>query len=216
MGELEVNIESSEWNDAGTVRMRLVDGKLRIKAKIERPEDNVTEVVAEKKEVCFRPYDRVTVKQDQVIDASHVWLSGNTTENPPFILKKGDAGTVSNVCHPHKTGVAFDQDPAKAVWVNDTLLVKAALLEKLDEDEVSHVVGNLADVLIHSIQDPITLEIFRDPVMASDGFTYERSAMGQLIAGAEESNETLKSPMTMEPLSSVNLSSNHAIRSLVS
>merc|ERR1712129_125455 len=130
--------------------------------------------------------------------------------------KKGDLGTVDNGCHPRKTGVTFDQNPSKTVWVNDTLLVKSALLKNMSEEEVRVVLGNPGDVIIHAIQDPITLDFFRDPVMASDGFVYERSAMEQLITRAGESNETLKSPMTREPLSSVELLSNHTIRSLVS
>lgn len=117
---------------------------------------------------------------------------------------------------PHKTGVVFDQEPHKTVWVNDTLLVKSAILKDVSEEEVGVVLGSVGDVLIDAIRDPITLGIFRDPVMASDGYTYERSAIEQLIAEAENSGETPKSPMTNEPLSSVRVSSNYAIKSLVS
>merc|ERR1712129_207102 len=179
-------------------------------------EAHFRDFTAEKKEARFQPYDRVTVKQDQVVAASDVRLWGNHSGNQLFILKRGDGGTVDNAYHPRKTGVVFDQDPDKIVWVSDTLLVKSAVLQEVSEDEVRAVSGILGDVLIQAIQDPITLGIFRDPIIASDGYTYERSAMEEMIARAENHVKTLKSPMTNEPLSSVKLSPNYVIRSLVS
>merc|ERR1712129_529539 len=121
-----------------------------------------------------------------------LWPGGNETEGP-FILKKGDGGTVDKVCYPRTTVVVFDHDPGKTVWVNESLLAKSAILKEVSEDEVSDALGNLGDVFIHAIQDPITLGIFRDPVMASDGYTYERSAMERSIAGAQAADETPKS-----------------------
>merc|ERR1712129_363302 len=101
--------------------------------------------------------------------------------------------------HPCKTGVSFDHDPLKTVWVHDSLLVKSPILKEVSENEVKAVFENLEDALIHAIQDPLTLEVFKDPVIASDGHTYERSAIEQLITNAEESREVPKSPMTREP-----------------
>lgn len=215
--ELEAKLEGTSQTEAGIVRVRLIDDKIQFKT-WQADEGIFMEFIAERKHGAFQPYNRVTVKQDQVIAASDViWMPANSTQDQPsIILKKGDGGTVDSVCHPRKTGVIFDQYPGKVVWLNDTLLVKSALLKNMSEEEVRLVLGDLGDVVIHAMQDPITLDFFKDPVMASDGFAYERSAMEQLIMRAEDYNEPPKSPMTREPLSSVRLSSNHTVRSLVS
>ena len=44
---------------------------------------------------------------------------------------------------------------------------------------------------------PITYEVMQDPVVASDGHTYERSAIEEVLALPEERR---KSPLTREPL----------------
>lgn len=56
---------------------------------------------------------------------------------------------------------------------------------------------------------PITLEIFRDPVMAQDGHTYEREAIEEWI----QNNGT--SPVTNQKLSIEHLAPNHAIKKVV-
>lgn len=59
-----------------------------------------------------------------------------------------------------------------------------------------------------SVRCPITHEIFRDPVFASDGFCYERQAIQQLM------KKTSLSPMTKQTLSST-LTPAYIIKSLV-
>lgn len=56
---------------------------------------------------------------------------------------------------------------------------------------------------------PITREIFEDPVVAADGFTYERSAIIQWIRGSTNS------PMTNMPLDHLSLTPSHALRSAI-
>lgn len=56
---------------------------------------------------------------------------------------------------------------------------------------------------------PITLETFRDPVVAEDGQTYERSAITKWII------EGGTSPFTRQPLNVNALRPNYAIRNLV-
>jgi hypothetical protein len=56
---------------------------------------------------------------------------------------------------------------------------------------------------------PITLELFRDPVLAQDGHTYERQAIVQWI----EKNG--RSPITDQQLSLEHLYSNHAIKKAI-
>jgi serine/threonine protein kinase len=56
---------------------------------------------------------------------------------------------------------------------------------------------------------PITLELFRDPVLAQDGHTYEREAIKNWI----QKNGT--SPITREPLSLKHLYPNHIVKQIV-
>jgi serine/threonine protein kinase len=56
---------------------------------------------------------------------------------------------------------------------------------------------------------PITMELFRDPVLAKDGHTYERQAIEQWI----RTNGT--SPITREPLSIEHLYPNRTVKELV-
>ena len=63
-----------------------------------------------------------------------------------------------------------------------------------------------------SIRCPITLEPFCDPVIASDGHTYERSAIMQLFS-LEPSARV--SPLTREPFANFCLIPNRSMRSLV-
>jgi len=56
---------------------------------------------------------------------------------------------------------------------------------------------------------PITLELFRDPVLAEDGHTYEREAITQWI------QNNGRSPLTDQPLSLQRLYPNHAIQKLI-
>jgi serine/threonine protein kinase len=59
------------------------------------------------------------------------------------------------------------------------------------------------------LQCPITMELFRDPVLAQDGHTYERQAIEEWIGR----NGT--SPMTRQPLSIEHLIPNRAIQQVV-
>ena len=60
---------------------------------------------------------------------------------------------------------------------------------------------------------PITLSILRDPVIAADGHTYERSEMEKWIAAA--GSRPARSPKTNEVLSSYQLLPNHALRNTI-
>jgi len=58
---------------------------------------------------------------------------------------------------------------------------------------------------------PITFEVMQDPVCASDGHTYERSAIGEVLALPEERR---RSPLTREPLQA-SLFPNRALKSRI-
>lgn len=57
---------------------------------------------------------------------------------------------------------------------------------------------------------PITQEVFEDPVLAEDGFTYERTAIAEWLRSGSE-----LSPMTGARLDSKVLLPNHVLRSQV-
>ena len=57
---------------------------------------------------------------------------------------------------------------------------------------------------------PITQEMMRDPVIAEDGYTYERQAI------EEWTSRHRRSPMTNKDMNTTQLISNHALRSAIS
>ncbi|CAF0720998.1 unnamed protein product [Adineta steineri] len=70
---------------------------------------------------------------------------------------------------------------------------------------------NTSDTTVQSNHDlicPITLEIYRDPVLAEDGHIYERTAISQWI------KQQGTSPLTREPLDINNLRSDENIKQL--
>ena len=62
---------------------------------------------------------------------------------------------------------------------------------------------------------PITQELLRDPVLAADGFTYERSAIAAWLARQAAAGQPARSPMTGAPLAHAQLTANRLARSLV-
>uniref|UniRef100_A0A7S1Y2K4 U-box domain-containing protein n=1 Tax=Grammatophora oceanica TaxID=210454 RepID=A0A7S1Y2K4_9STRA len=60
---------------------------------------------------------------------------------------------------------------------------------------------------------PITLELMNDPVVAADGFSYERSAIESVFARANNKRRKPKSPLTGKAFRSMVLFPNVAIRS---
>lgn len=60
---------------------------------------------------------------------------------------------------------------------------------------------------------PITHEVMTDPVLASDGFTYQREAIQNVFSTA--SRTAVRSPMTNEPLENLTLIPNRALKALV-
>ncbi|GMH39197.1 hypothetical protein BSKO_07095 [Bryopsis sp. KO-2023] len=58
---------------------------------------------------------------------------------------------------------------------------------------------------------PITHELMRDPVVAADGYTYERAEIEDWISRGHPT-----SPMTNAPLLNLHLTSNHALKSAIS
>lgn len=59
---------------------------------------------------------------------------------------------------------------------------------------------------------PISHEIMNDPVLCSDGQTYDRSSIEEWIRSC---HDDVKSPLTGKKLESINLVPNHALRSLI-
>ena len=61
----------------------------------------------------------------------------------------------------------------------------------------------------HEFECPITMDIMEDPVIASDGFSYERSAIKDWLAQSD------RSPVTNKKLEHSMLTSNHALRIII-
>jgi len=70
------------------------------------------------------------------------------------------------------------------------------------------------DQLHKSLQCPITKEYFRDPVLASDGNTYERFAIVKFLQDRHDAGLNATSPVTGAPMTKV-LRDNIAIRNMM-
>ena len=62
---------------------------------------------------------------------------------------------------------------------------------------------------------PLTLDLMEDPVVASDGHTYERVAIEKVIEQARAGGHQAKSPNTNLPLEHTSLTPNHNLRSRI-
>src|SRR5690606_29734111 len=65
-----------------------------------------------------------------------------------------------------------------------------------------------------SLLDPITCEVFTDPVVASDGHTYERSIILDCWRECRRRGQPWTSPMTREPMQDT-LHDNVIVRQLI-
>lgn len=79
-----------------------------------------------------------------------------------------------------------------------------------DEDEDAELHERLLPLTC-----PITLEVMNDPVVASDGHSYERHAIRNFITRTTATGKQLNSPVTGGPLTTEELFSNHLARSLI-
>jgi WD40 repeat protein len=66
-----------------------------------------------------------------------------------------------------------------------------------------------------SILCPISQDTMRDPVIAADGFSYERSSISKWIDSCSQQGKTVISPMSGEPLASLHLLPNHSLRTMI-
>ena len=71
---------------------------------------------------------------------------------------------------------------------------------------------NLAQV---DLQCPIRMELMEDPVIAMDGFTYERAAIERWFACSRNKGGLIKSPLTNEPLESKLLVPNRRLKAII-
>lgn len=79
----------------------------------------------------------------------------------------------------------------------------------------SAAVIHVAEVVPDEYKCPITREIMRDPVCASDGHTYERMAIEEWVLFNSSRKKAVISPKTQLPLSNHDLRPNYSIRSLI-
>ena len=76
-------------------------------------------------------------------------------------------------------------------------------------DTGSADVDDPAVAAVHQYRCPITLEVMKDPVLAADGHSYERSALATWLSTHRTS------PVTGARLEHVNMTPNHQLRSLI-
>lgn len=71
------------------------------------------------------------------------------------------------------------------------------------------------DEIRHQYKCPITLQVMKDPVLASDGHTYERKAIQEWIEKQQTEGEDVTSPLTREVLTPDRLIPNHFAKSCI-
>ena len=74
---------------------------------------------------------------------------------------------------------------------------------------------NLPDEVKETIIDPITMTIMNDPVINSQGNTYDRSTLSRIIRDSEQENKPILDPITRSTFSKDILIPNNEIRSLI-
>ena len=74
---------------------------------------------------------------------------------------------------------------------------------------------DLDDALRDDLLCPISRSIFHDPVVASDGHTYERTHLKEWIANKKAQAQPIYSPMTREPMDNKTMIPNMLARSQV-
>ena len=97
--------------------------------------------------------------------------------------------------YPHKIEEAIRLCDAFAVAVPDE--VRARLITKRELDKLGCLMP-----LPNEFKCPLTLEIMKDPVVASDGFTYERNAIERVMM-RDQMRALARSPMTQRDLEPV-------------
>lgn len=88
--------------------------------------------------------------------------------------------------------------------------VQVQPLKKIPEDILSTIPENVQEIL----EDKVSLEIMTDPVINSQGQTYNRSTMERIIAQARSDGKSPKDPITKQMIGS-ELIPNMVVRSLI-
>ncbi|OXB52615.1 hypothetical protein ASZ78_014546 [Callipepla squamata] len=89
----------------------------------------------------------------------------------------------------------------------ESLGLRSKILQKIEELRVKTVSVSVPDEFLC----PITRELMKDPVIAADGYSYEKEAMENWLSSKRRS-----SPMTNLPLSSPVLTPNRTLKMAIS
>ena len=81
--------------------------------------------------------------------------------------------------------------------------------DDVDQEKLDETVANMPDTLSAPLMCPITQRVMLDPVVAADGFTYEKTAIVRWLLTKD------KSPLTGKPLRDQPLRRNYNLRALV-
>lgn len=105
--------------------------------------------------------------------------------------------------------VVVDAIAAADTAVTDDVAGDATTQGSDDDDDEQSIAIRRSELMC-----PITQELLVDPVVAQDGFTYERSAILEWFNKCAASGE-MTSPLTNAPLTSAQLFDNNMVRSMV-
>jgi hypothetical protein len=85
----------------------------------------------------------------------------------------------------------------------------------LDAVPLVSVAVDPEEELVQALVCPLTLEMMENPVLAMDGFTYERSAIEAFFRHTKHNGQLLTSPMSRRVLESERLLPNRALKAVI-
>ena len=85
----------------------------------------------------------------------------------------------------------------------------------LDAVPLVSVAVDPEEELVQALVCPLTLEMMENPVLAMDGFTYERSAIEAFFRHSKHNGQLLTSPMSRRVLESERLLPNRALKAVI-
>ncbi|CAF0907087.1 unnamed protein product [Adineta ricciae] len=138
----------------------------------------------------------------------------NTNNHPDsaanYYHDQYSASAASNATHSQSNSSHSEHDNAK----KSKAYIPPSMTDEQQAQYEKAIIENMKKLPAHNsftsaITCCITKEIFREPVLAADGFTYEREA---ILNWFEQSS---RSPMTNEELENKELKHNHAMKSIL-
>jgi hypothetical protein len=117
----------------------------------------------------------------------------------------------------HMQDIPMFQQNAELKKENDALRQQMQQIAELksENDALKTKIQHITECHDNDLMCPITLDLLVDPVVAQDGFSYERNKIEKWFAQCKRSKLIPNSPKTGAPLPGLNLISNTTLRCVI-